>query len=193
MKKLPLSLFLFALVLFLAGCGTIGSVKADREELKAAYASVKPEGELTVVFDQLPGRIGDSFCTGPGAWSEASLDANAVAAEAAQEVFKCLFEYVFLKAPGTREMSNQDLNPSGTSKVLRLRVSASTSSFSGAHTAEITVRAYDENDKLLFEYSDKETVYNAIQYGQATTMERAFIKVFRRVADRFLAERAAGK
>jgi len=186
------SIILLALTLLLSACGTPGSLKSDRRELTAAYAQVKPEGELTIIFDELPGTVGDSVCTGPGMWSSASLDASSVALVEAKEVFKCGFEYVMLVVAQDKHISDFEANASGNSWFLRLKVGASTSGFSGAHVATIKVRAFDEKDQLLFEYSDEETVYDALQFGQVDTMQRAFIRIYRRTLDRLLTQRAAG-
>lgn len=189
MKKTIVALLLFFLCL-LSGCGTPGSLKSDRRTLDANYANVHPEGKLTVVFDSLPGKIGDAYCYAPGMWSSASLDASEVAIGEAFEVFKHVYEDVKIVILSEGDATDAERDSSDSSCILRLRARATTSSFSGAHVAVLEVRAIDEQGRTVFEYSDTEKVYDAFQYAQVDTMQRAFLRIYRRVADRLLKERA---
>jgi hypothetical protein len=170
------ALLSLCLLTLLSGCGTPGNLSDDRSALEERLSQLKRLPAMCVVFEELPGKTGDSLTIGPGLSGSHSVNADKIAYQEAQNIFSLACESVEVLVPG---LDDADTAADGVNVLtLRLKADASTSAFDGSHVAKIDAVLISAQGRVLLETHEEVNVKDSWQYAQTDTMQRAFIAAY---------------
>lgn len=175
MKKLYFAAMCLALI-HMAGCGVPGNLKTDMQKLDMVFTGRQNNASLDIEFTVPPGPISGStemFVGGVFIQGAGSLDTTPLAYEMADTVFSKLFGKVGFIEPSSKQRDGNYL--------LKLQATPSTSTWNGAHTADVGAEFYNLDKSLFFETRVKHVVHYGA-YAKEMPMRRAYLRAFNDIA-----------